>query len=64
MPITVWERLNIDSDEWQFNHIENGHLTQSKPVGDERQTKNWDRGVWRYKHMYLVDGVVVNTIEG
>ena len=64
MKITVWQRFNLDKNEWRHNHIENGHLNQSKPTGDCNQTKNWARGIWRHEHSYLVNCVVSDVQEG
>jgi len=58
-PITVWNRFNSDSQEWDFNHIESGHVETLKPVGDDNQTNNWSKGTWAREYKYLNQARVV-----
>lgn len=56
--VTTWKRFNADSETWEHNHIESGHIgtmddQDLKPVGDEVQTKNWAQGAWRHEHKSL-----------
>ncbi len=62
-PVTVWKRFNVDSQKWDHNHIEDGHIGTMdnqylKPIGDDDQTRSWAKGTWIHLHEYLVNGRV------
>ncbi len=77
--ITVWESWNHKTEKWSHNHIEDGwsdgavrtdsskdvpHMwLENRPTGTEQQTKAWRGQKWRKEHVYLVDGVVVKSLE-
>ncbi len=47
--ITIWERLNINSNVWEHNHISDGYTESEevpKPKGSV-QKKSWPGGKWR-----------------
>jgi len=63
-PLTVWKRFNGESQKWDHNHIESGHVgTMSdqylKPLGDSEQNKNWSKGTWLHEHRYIESGKVI-----
>lgn len=57
--ITVWERFNQESQQWEHNHIEDGHIEGEKPVGTESQTKGWSKGTWTREHKHLDNNKVI-----
>ncbi len=77
--ITVWESWNHKAETWSHNHIEDDwsdgavrtdsskdvpHMwLENRPTGTEQQTKAWKGQKWRKEHAYLVDGVVVKSLE-
>lgn len=77
--ITVWESWSHKAEKWSHNHIEDGwsdgtvrtdsskdvpHMwLENRPTGTEQQTKAWKGLKWRKEHVYLVDGVVVKSLE-
>ncbi len=52
-PVTVWKKFNVKSQKWDHNHIEDGHVSGNKPIGNTTQTKNWDEGTWIYEQLYI-----------
>ena len=49
--ITLWY---LCGKNWQFNHIEDGHVKQDKPIGDARQTRVWANQKWSKQFVYAV----------
>ena len=59
--ITIWQRFDKDTDEWQHNHIYLGYsesATQPEPKG-RTQRRTWKKGRWRSYSAYLDDKSVV-----
>ncbi len=59
--ITVWERQNEHSGEWEHNHISDGYeenQVQPTPNGSV-QKKSWPNGKWRKFKARLVNNTVV-----
>lgn len=54
-PITVWLRLDEKKQQWNHNHIEDGHvpIVSTKPIGTPHQTKVWSKGTWSFQHKHL-----------
>lgn len=55
MPITVWLRYAKDKLAWEHNHIEDGHVSGSKPYGHP----SWSKYEWRKCSMRLEKGSVI-----
>lgn len=63
-PIVVWERWNPKTEKWEHNHIDDKRVAenQTHPVGDEEQTKIWQKQKWRHYLAYLQqDGTVIRA---
>jgi hypothetical protein len=60
-PITIWTRMNYETKQFEHNHIEDGHLMTTKPVGNKEQTANWKKGIWEKAHKYLNDNQVIQN---
>ena len=58
-PVTVWTRFNENSQQWEHNHIEDGHVNGVKPLGTESQTNNWAKGIWTQEYKHLDNNKVV-----
>jgi len=58
-PITVWRKFNVETQRWEHNHIENGHVVANKPTGTAHQTKAWEKSTWMFEHKHLNDQEVV-----
>jgi len=59
--ITVWERWNPETKEFQHNHIEDGWVEGDVPepkCPESKGQQQWKKAKWRKTHTYLVDGVV------
>jgi len=54
--ITIWKRLNLETDLMEHNHIEDGHvpLNLKVPIGKFiNQTKSWSSRIWEKEIAYL-----------
>jgi hypothetical protein len=66
-PITVWYRwLRNDGGDyyWDFNHVEDGHITTDLPTPKCPEHKRIWQGKWKFEHAWLTDelpGKVVRT---
>ena len=58
--ITIWSRFCPDDfcGCYKHNHIENGWADNTKPVGNEEQTRQWNNHGWMREYGYLVNGHV------
>lgn len=52
-PITVWKLFNVDTKEYELNHIEDGHCEKDYPTQHLDHTgkifdqqKGWSKGKW------------------
>lgn len=63
LPITIWERYILKSNEYIFNHIEMGHAETEKPnvISTKFSTEqnDWKNYNWRKRYAKLVNNVVV-----
>jgi hypothetical protein len=61
--ITVWERQNEKTKNWEHNHISDGYdENQAQPIPNGSvQKKSWPNGKWRKYKAKLVNNVVVNV---
>ncbi len=59
--VTVWERFNPSSKEWEHNHISDGYdESAEEPVAkSDMQKQSWKGGKWRSFKGELREGVVV-----
>jgi hypothetical protein len=48
-PITIWKRFDDKTRRFEFNHIEDGHISplirEPKPIGTY-QRKAWKNALW------------------
>lgn len=47
--MTIWERLDKNTGEWEYNHLEDGYdptHAQPAPLSPE-QKKSWGGSTWR-----------------
>jgi len=55
-PITVWFKLNYKTNEFEHNHIEDGHVGCYEPTPlNEEQKKAWKGAKWQYAHRFITD---------
>ena len=53
-PVTVWFRLNRKTDEFEHNHVEDGHMIATEPFPiNDFQKKAWKGCLWQYEHRYI-----------
>ena len=54
--ITIWERLDNNTEIWEHNHIADGYdVSLLKPIGTPDQNKLWKGGTWRSVKALLTD---------
>jgi len=60
-PVTVWFKLNHKTDDFEHNHIEDGHVFAPAPIPiSEEQKRAWKGAKWEYEHRYIThEGVLV-----
>ena len=52
-PITVWRRFNPKTQEFEHNHIQDGHVDGDIPHGTRKQNAIWHRAKWQKVFGYL-----------
>jgi hypothetical protein len=58
--ITVWFRLNHETDDFEHNHIENDHVFGSEPVPlNDYQRKAWKGCKWQYEHRFITEDYIL-----
>ena len=61
--IIVWRRFDNKIKKFIHNHIEDGHINNSKPIGKfKHQTVSWSSGKWEREEAYLDKGN--NIVKG
>ena len=51
--VTSWSRKN-DKEEFEHNHLEDGHANSIRPTPiHENHKKAWAKGIWKAHHGYL-----------
>lgn len=58
-PITVWKKFNEKEQQWEHNHIQDGHVIGDKPTGTKEQTAAWAKGTWVFFHKHLDSNQVI-----
>lgn len=44
--ITIWYKLNIKTNKWQFNHIERNWKEEHIPIPESKYQKSWLKNEW------------------
>ena len=53
-PITVWDCKNKEG-VFEFNHIEDGHVDNNKPIPKFPAQEGWKKKEWHRTYCYLND---------
>lgn len=59
-PITIWQRLN-EKNEYEHNHIEDGHCESNFPTIKFDSQKGWKNGKWN-KHFALLNNGIIEYV--
>ena len=60
-PATIWYRRPRPSDQWEMNHLEDGHCANDVPTPKcELHEKVWKGGGWEKYFVWLDDNNVVH----
>ena len=59
--VTVWYK-KFKNQEFEHNHIEDGHVKGNKPISKFPSQKGWNNAAWKKEYRYLDDNNKV--IEG
>lgn len=57
MKITIWSRLN-EKNQYEHNHIENGHIESNIPTIKFDEQKGWKNGKWKKQLGILNNGII------
>ena len=62
-PVTRWEVWDDEAEDWQHNHIEDGHIEGDAPEGRFPSQSGWKKRKWRKsfghldeRHVLILDG--------
>ena len=55
----MWWRWITDDNEWEFNHLEDGHSQSDNPVVKFDSQRGWMKAKWTKDLAWLRGGVVV-----
>lgn len=62
--VTLWRNWNKEDKNFDINHIEDGHVSNNKPIAvsvykSYEQQKSWDKKEWNKTHRYQYKNYVV-----
>lgn len=60
-PVTVWFRLNMKTQQYDFNHIENNHVKNNNPTDNFQ--RGWNRGTWTKQFGWLSSDIPPKLIK-
>jgi hypothetical protein len=53
-PCTLWHRFDPQQNEWEFNHLSDGHEQGERPAPKCKEHVNgWGKGRWSKQHAWL-----------
>lgn len=59
-PVTVWKRFNDESNKYEHNHYDTGHIDQDKPTPvSPEQRKAWKKALWEKRFSVMVNNEIV-----
>lgn len=59
MQVTIWQKLNPKTGQYEHNHIENGKIEGEIPLPISLlQEKAWKGALWRKSYGFLIEGKV------
>jgi len=59
--VTIWKRWNEKTQQIEFNHIEDGHVEGTIPLGTKEQNVAWKNGKWHKSFGELREGTLYET---
>lgn len=62
VPITIWQVF--DSGQWQFHHIEEGHIRLEHRTITPRQFRAKGAKLWRHRRAYVDDKFEIVRVPG
>ena len=60
--VTAWYVFEEQPNAYVFNHLENGHTTNTKPTAKFPSQSWWPSKQWRHEHGYLDENNVFHYI--
>jgi len=60
--ITCWYKYNKKTEQYEYNHFEDGWVTVDKPTPMFDCQKSWLKAIWKKEFMYLVDNEVKEIV--